>query len=110
MNPAWLSAVTGIVLSASLVFAEAGAGGSPSHPIAPGLPDHSGGSDGGSLGGDSRSGRLDGRGSDDGTATDPTSTLPHGGRMNDERTRGSTGPGSADTGDEPGPSVPSTGR
>jgi hypothetical protein len=55
--------------------------------------------DDGSLGGNSRTGRLNGNGSDDGTATDPNSTLP-GNRSTDEGPRGSMGSGSGDSDDE----------
>jgi hypothetical protein len=74
------------------------------------MPDRSADPDDGSLGGNSRTGRLNDSGSDDGTATDPNSTLPRARTMDDDRTRGSMGSGSVDSNDETGSSARSMGR
>jgi len=125
MNKSCLSAIAGALFSASLVFAQAGggaAGGSSmggtmggmsgsnpgGSPTSPGssLPDRSTHPDG-SLRGNSRSGGLEGNGSDDPTNADPNSTLPRD-RSMDPHGRGATG--SSPAGSEGDSSDRDTGR
>jgi hypothetical protein len=128
MNKTGLSAMVGVLLSASLLFAQAGGtagssvggttggmsgsgpGGSPNNPNSPTMPDRSLNPDDGSLGGNSPTGRLNGNGSDDGAATDPSLALPSDRGLDDDRTRGSLGSGSVDSDDEPGSTARSLGR
>jgi hypothetical protein len=125
MSKTYLYAIAGLVFSTSLSFAQpgGGTGGSLMGGTAGGAtgsmsgggtgsgssaPDRSMDPDG-SVGGNSRTGRLNGNGSDDESATDPNSTLPRD-RSMDDRSQSSMGSGSGDSDSEPNSSARSMGR